>query len=393
MKEFTVPRNIYYGFGAIADVTKIPAKRAMLVSDKVMAGLGWVERVKKVLEDNGTDVRVFAEVEPDPSRDTVAVGAEAMREHEPEVVVGLGGGSSIDAGKAMWVFYEMPDAKWEVVSVPFSLPPMRKKARYIAVPSTSGTGTEVGIGAVITDKASNPPVKKSIDSYELTPDIAILDPELCLTMPPEVTANTGIDVISHALEGYVAAGANEFSDGLCIKALQLVWEWLPRAVADGSNREAREKMHYASASAGLGFNNAGLGITHSLAHQLGAVWGVPHGRANALMLPYVVAYNAAESGARYADVAGALGVGRDSVEGSVEALIERLLALGAEIGMPRSTDDVGIPGEELEAKLDGIAQHALEDACTGDNVRQPSVDDLKAIYLLSREGLTPRVSA
>ena len=279
------------------------------------------------------------------------------------------------------------------MSVPFSLPPMRKKARYIAVPSTSGTGTEVGIGAVITDKASSPPVKKSIDSYELTPDIAILDPELCLTMPPEVTANTGIDVISHALEGYVAAGANEFSDGLCIKALQLVLEWLPRAVADGSNREAREKMHYASASAGLGFNNAGLGITHSLAHQLGAVWGVPHGRANALMLPYVVAYNAAESGARYADVAGALGVGQDSVEGSVEALIERLLALGAEIGMPRSTDDVGIPGEELEAKLDGIAQHALEDACTGDNVRQPSVDDLKAIYLLSREGLTPRVSA
>ena len=391
MKEFTVPRNIFYGFGAIADVTRIPAKRAMLVSDQVMTGLGWVERVQKILVDNGTEVAVFADVEPDPSRDTVAKGAEVMREHEPEVVVGLGGGSSIDAGKAMWVFYEMPDTEWEVVSVPFSLPTMRKKARYIAVPSTSGTGTEVGIGAVITDKASDPPVKKSIDSYELTPDVAILDPELCLTMPPEVTANTGMDVISHALEGYVAAGANEFSDGLSIKALQLVFEWLPRAVVDGSDREAREKMHYASAAAGLAFNNAGLGLTHSLAHQLGAVWGVPHGRANALMLPYVVAYNAATSGARYAEVAAALGVGQGSMEDSVAALIERIGALGAQVGMPKSTSDVGVPDEELEAGLDGIARNALDDACTGDNVRQPTVDELKDIYRRAKEGKTPSI--
>jgi alcohol dehydrogenase len=393
VKEFTVPRNIFYGFGAIADVTRIPAKRAMIVSDQVMAGIGWVERVKKILEDNGTDVGVFAEVEPDPSRDTVAIGAEAMLEHEPEVVVGLGGGSSIDAGKAMWVFYEMPDTKWEVVNVPFSLPTMRKKARYIAVPSTSGTGTEVGIGAVITDKASDPPVKKSIDSYELTPDVAIIDPELCLTMPPEVTANTGMDVISHALEGYVAAGANEFSDGLSIKALQLVFEWLPRAYSDGSDREARERMHYASAIAGLAFNNAGLGLTHSLAHQLGSVWGVPHGRANALMLPYVVAFNAATSGDRYAEVAAALGVEQESMEDSVATLIERIGALGDQVGMPRSIGDVGIAAEEFEARLDDIAQNALDDACTGDNVRQPTVDELKDIYRHSGKGTTPRMSS
>ena len=386
---------MFYGFGAIEAVTKIPAKRAMVVSDQIMAGLGWVDRVVKILRDAGTEVKVFTDVEPDPSRDTVALGAEVMREHEPEVVIGLGGGSSIDAAKAMWVFYEMPDTKWEVVSVPFSLPPMRKKARYIAIPSTSGTGTEVGIGAVITDRAASPPTKKSIDSYELTPDIAILDPELCLTMPPEVTANTGMDVVSHALEGYVAAGANDFSDGLCIQALQLVFEWLPRAVEDGSDRTAREKMHNASTAAGLGFNNAGLGLTHSLAHQLGAVWGVVHGRANALMLPHVVAFNAGDhvSAARYARAAAALGVGRDSVEASVEALVERVLELGDEVGMPRSTGDAGVPDDELQAKLDGIAQHALDDACTGDNVRQPTIGDLKGIYLRVSEGLTPRVGS
>ena len=395
MSEFTVPRSICYGFGAIEAVTKLPAGRAMIVSDQIMAGLGWVDRVTKILEAAGTEVRAFADVEPDPSRDTVAAGAEVMREHEPEVVIGLGGGSAIDAGKAMWVFYEMPETSWDVVSVPFSLPPMRKKARYIAVPSTSGTGTEVGIGAVITDRAADPPTKKSIDSYELTPDLAILDPELCLSMPPEVTANTGMDVVSHALEGYAAAGANDFSDGLCIKALQTVFEWLPRAVEDGSDREAREKMHNASTGAGLGFNNAGLGLTHSLAHQLGAVWGVVHGRGNALLLPHVVAFNAGDpsSAARYAQVATALGVGRDGVEESVGALIDKLLELGDRVGMPRSTGDAGVPGDELEAKLDGIAQHALEDACTGDNVRQPTIDDLRGIYRRVSEGLTPRVGS
>lgn len=391
--EFTVPRNILYGYGAIADVTRIPAKRAMLVSDQVMAGLGWVERVQRILEDNGTEVCVFSDVEADPSRDTVASGVEVMREHEPEVVVGLGGGSSIDAGKAMWVFYELPDMTWDVASIPFSLPPLRQKARFIAVPSTSGTGTEVGIGAVITDRASTPPVKKSIDSYELTPDVAILDPELCLTMPSEVTANTGMDVVSHALEAYAAAGANEFSDGLAIKSLQLTFEWLPRAVADGSHRDARAKMHYASAIAGLSFNNAGLGITHSLAHQLGSVWGVPHGRANAVMLPHVVAYNAASSGARYAEVATALGVGSASTDESVHALIGRIAALMDEVGMPTSTSELGISSDEFEAKLDCIAQNAQEDACTGDNVRQPTVDELKSIYQRSRAGLPEGVTS
>ncbi len=387
MSEFTVPRNIFYGFGAIADVTKIPAERAVLVSDQVMAGLGWVERVKSILENNGTRVRVFADVESDPSRDTVALGTEVLREHQPDVIVGLGGGSSIDAGKAMWVFYELPDMKWEIASVPFSLPPLRQKARFIAVPSTSGTGTEVGIGAVITDKAADPPVKKSIDSYELTPDVAILDPELCLTMPPDVTANTGMDVISHALEAYVSAGANEFSDGLAIRALQLTFEWLATAVADGSDRAAREKMHYASAIAGLAFTNTGLGITHSLAHQLGSVWAVPHGRANAVMMTHVVAYNAASSGARYAEVAAALGLGAASVDEAVVALIERIGVLMGHIGMPTSMSEVGIPSEEFEASLDVIARNALDDACTGDNVRQPTVADLKAIYRRSREGL------
>jgi alcohol dehydrogenase len=387
VKEFTVPRNIFYGYGAIANVTKIPAKRAMVVSDSVMASLGWVERVKAILEANGTEVMLFTDVEPDPSRDTVASGAKIMREFRPEVIVGLGGGSSIDAGKAMWVFYELPEMTWETASVPFSVPSLRKQARFIAIPSTSGTGTEVGIGAVITDRAAEPAVKKSIDSYELTPDVAIVDPELCLTMPPEVTANTGIDVISHALEAYVSVGANDFSDGLAIKALQLAFEWLPSAVKDGTDRTAREKMHYASAVAGLAFNNAGLGITHSLAHQLGSVWGVPHGRANAVMMPYVVVYNSEVSGARYGDVASALGVSGKSAEESVAGLIDRTIELMRQIGMPTSIAELDIASDEWDKTLDVLARNALDDACTGDNVRQPTVEDLKDMYLRSREGL------
>jgi alcohol dehydrogenase len=386
VKEFTVPRNTFYGFGAVANVTAIPARRAMVVSDSVMLGLGWVEKVGAILEANGTEVTVFTDVEPDPSRDTVASGVDIMREWRPEVVVGLGGGSSIDAGKAMWVFYELPEMTWDIASVPFSLPPLRSKARYIAVPSTSGTGTEVGIGAVITNTHADPPVKKSIDSYELTPDVAIVDPELCLTMPPEVTANTGMDVISHALEAYVAAGANDFSDGLAIKALQLAFGWLPSAVKDGTDRTAREKMHYASAVAGLAFNNAGLGITHSLAHQLGSVWGVPHGRANAVIMPYAVGYNAVVSASRYADVASAIGVGGEDVEESVARLIDRIVELMKQVGMPLSIEELGIASDEFGRMIDVIARNALDDACTGDNDRQPTAEDLKGIYARSWEG-------
>jgi alcohol dehydrogenase class IV len=390
MREFTVPRNVFYGEDAINKVTTIPASRAMVVSDAVMAGLGWVDRIVALLEANGSEVVTFTEIEPDPSRTTVARGLEIMRQFGPDVIVGLGGGSSIDAGKAMWVFYELPDMAWETASVPFSLPPLRRKARYIAIPSTSGTGTEVGTGAVITNDAASPRVKKSIDSYELTPDVAIVDPALCLTVPPEVTANTGMDVIAHALEAYVAAGANEFCDGLCVKALQLAFEWLPYAVRKGSDHTAREKMHYASAIAGLGFNNSGLGITHSLAHQLGSVWGVPHGRANAVLLPYVIAYNARLCGARYADVALALGVTGSTVDQLVAGLIQKCFGLMREIGIPISIRQLGINADQFEADLDAIAENARQDACTGDNARQPTLEDLRQIYLHAWEGVLPR---
>jgi alcohol dehydrogenase class IV len=385
--QFTVPREIYYGYGTLENITRIPAERAVVVSDAVMASLGWVDRVKAVLEAAGTEVRVFAEVEPDPCRDTVAKGAEIMREFGPQVIVGLGGGSAIDAAKAMWVFYELPDITWEAACEIFGMPPLRNKARFIAVASTSGTGTEVGNSAVITDRSVQPAIKRFMCDYELTPDVTIADPELCLTMPPEVTANTGMDVIAHALEAYVTAGANDISDGLAIKALQLTFEWLPAAVSDGSDRTAREKMHYASMIAGQAFNNAGLGINHSLAHQLGSVWGVPHGRANAVVMPNVIAFNAEASAERYADVARALGVsGKDSGE-LVSGLIEKLFELMTQIDMPRSIAELDIAADAWDEALEVAARNAFDDGCTGDNVRQPTYGDLKGIYMRSREGL------
>ena len=385
--QFTIPRNVYYGYGAIENITTIPAKRAMVVSDPIMASLGWVDRVKAILEAAGTEVQLFTDVEPDPGRATVAKGTEIMREFGPDVVVGLGGGSAIDAAKAMWVFYELPDITWEEACVIFGLPPLRNRARFIAIASTSGTGTEVGNSAVITDADAKPPVKRFMCDYELTPDVTIVDPELCFTMPPEVTANTGMDVIAHALEAYVSGGANDISDGLAIKALQLTFSWLPAAVSDGSDRTAREKMHNASMLAGMAFNNAGLGINHSLAHQLGSVWGVPHGRANAVVMANVIAYNAGACGERYAEVATALGLaGKDTGE-LVSGLIDRIFELMTQIGMPKSIAELGISSSSWAESLEVIARNAFEDGCTGDNVRQPTCDDMKDIYVRSHEGL------
>jgi alcohol dehydrogenase len=385
--QFTIPRFIYWGYGAIENVTAIPAKRAVIVSDPVVAQLGWVDRVKATLEAAGTEVQVFAEVEADPGRATVARGAELMQNFAPEVIVGLGGGSAIDAAKAMWVFYEYPDMTWEAACEIFGMPPLRGKARFIAIASTSGTGTEVGNSAVITDAEAKPAVKRFMCDYELTPDVTIADPELCLTMPPQVTANTGMDVIAHALEAYVCGGANDISDGLAIKALQLTFTWLPIAVRDGSDRVAREKMHNASMLAGMAFNNAGLGINHSLAHQLGSVWGVPHGRANAVVMPNVIAFNAEASAERYAEVAKAIGLDSDGARELVSGLIEKIFELMGQIGMPRSIAELDIPSSSWEASLEVISRNAFADGCTGDNVRQPTLEDMKNLYVRSHEGL------
>ena len=391
MQQFTVPREIYYGYGAIDSLASVRANRAMVVSDKIMERLGWVNKVKQILGDNGTDVIVFTEVKPDPSRALVAKGLDIMRDFEPDLVVGIGGGSPIDAGKAMWVFYELPEMTWEQACVPFSLPRLRTKARFVAIPSTSGTGTEVGIGTVITDTASVPAVKKSIDSFEITPDVAILDPQLTLSMPPDITANTGMDVIVHAMEAYVANGANEISDSLAMRSMELAFEWLPKAVQSGDDERAREKMHMASAVAGMAFNNAGLGITHSLAHLLGSVWGVPHGRANAVLLPYVIAFNAKVADHRYANIAVALGLEGENNDQLVRALIRRLLCLMDSIAMPAAIKDLGIDEDDFNKSLDSLVVNALEDACTGDNPGEVTADQLKGIYLSAWAGEFPKV--
>jgi len=380
MGQFTIPREIFYGYGAIDSLVSISTDRAMIVCDITMKEIGWVDKVKQILKDNGADVVVFAEVKPDPSRALVKKGLDIMRNFGPDLVVGLGGGSSIDAGKAMWVFYELPEMTWEKACIPFSLPKLRRKAKFVAIPSTSGTGTEVGIGAVITNTESVPPVKLSIDSFETTPDIAILDPEITLSMPPEITANTGMDSIVHAMEAYVANGANEISDPLAMKSLQISFAWLVKSVQDGNDRQAREKMHMASAIAGMAFNNAGLGITHSLAHQLGSVWGIAHGKANAVLLPYVIAFNAKEVASRYADIAIAIGLEGKNNDQLVWALIERISGLMDSIMMPHTIKELGIDESEFNQLLGNLVAKAIEDACTGDNPRKVTADQMKGIY-------------
>ena len=366
--RFTLPRDIYYGKDSLEVLKTIKGKKAILViGGGSMKRAGFVDKIIGYLKEAGIETKLFEGVEPDPSVETVMKGAAAMREFGPDLIVALGGGSPIDAAKAMWVFYEYPDTTFEEIIQPFSFPELRKKAKFIAISSTSGTATEVTAFSVITDYAKG--IKYPLADFNITPDIAIVDPALVATLPPHLVAHTGMDALTHAIEAYVSTLNSPFTDPLAIKAIQMVNEHLIKSFS--GDMSSREEMHYAQCLAGEAFSNALLGIVHSLAHKTGAAFStghIPHGEANAIYLPYVIKYNAKNAEARYADIARSIGIDGTDAE-CVTKLCDKIDAMNAELNIPKTLKEFGIKEDEFKEKIATISENAVGDACTGSNPR------------------------
>lgn len=378
MGSFIIPRKTFHGIGSIENLKEVKGKKAIIVTGNgSMKKAGYLDKAIDILKVVGIDSAVFEGVEPDPSIETVMKGVEAFNKEQPDVIIGLGGCSAIDAAKTMWVFYEYPDTKFEDIIPPFKIKPLRNKASFIAIPSTSGTGTEVTCVAVITDR--NNGVKYPIVSYEICPDIAIVDGDLCKTMPPNVTANTGMDALSHACETFVATLDSNYTDALAAESVKMIFQNLPKAYNDGNDMEARQAMHDASCLAGMAFTNAMLGIIHSMAHQLGGMFGVPHGRANALLMPNVIRYNS-KSTDKYRCLAQIV------EKKAAEEFAQEVEKLRKNVGIENSLREYGIEENIWQEKLDTITQNAMNDPCTGTNPRKPTLEDIKKIYECCYDG-------
>ena len=374
MARFTLPRDLYHGKGSIGELKNLKGKKAIVVvGGGSMRKFGFLDRVVENLKAAGMQVKLFEGVEPDPSVETVMKGAEAMRAFQPDWIVSIGGGSPIDAAKAMWAFYEYPETTFEALCVPFNFPELRTKAKFCAIPSTSGTATEVTAFSVITDYAKG--IKYPLADFNITPDVAIIDPDLAETMPRKLTAHTGMDAMTHAIEAYVSTAHCDYTDPLAIFAIRMIQGDL----VDSYNGDMakRDSMHNAQCLAGMAFSNALLGIVHSMAHKTGAAYSgghIVHGCANAMYLPKVIQYNAKEPGAarRYAEIAQFLGLpGRTDAE-LTASLIAHIQGLNAKLAIPARIKDYegGIIDEaEFLQKLPKVAELAVGDACTGSNPR------------------------
>ena len=370
MGRFTLPRDVYHGKGSLAELKNLKGKKAIVVvGGGSMKRQGFLDKVVGYLKEAGMAVELFEGVEPDPSVETVMKGAEAMRNFEPDWIVAMGGGSPIDAAKAMWAFYEYPDVTFEQLCVPFGFPELRQKAKFAAIPSTSGTATEVTAFSVITDYQKG--IKYPLADFNITPDVAIVDPELVEGLPKNQVACTGMDALTHAIEAYVSTLNCAFTDPLAMKAIDIVDKELLKSF-DG-DMESREMMHYGQCLAGMAFSNALLGIVHSMAHKTGAVFStghITHGLANAMYLPYVIAYNAKvpEAAKRYVEIANSIGIeGRD--DECIETLKSRIRSMNDYLGIPNTLKEFGIIEEEFKEKIATIAENAVGDACTGSNPR------------------------
>jgi len=404
MQWFKIPPRIYFEKGSIQYLEKMPnIKRAFIVTDPMMVQLGYVDKALYYLRKRNDRVHceVFADVEPDPSVETIRRGVDSMNLFKPDVIIAIGGGSPIDAAKGMWLFYEHPDTDFDGLRLKFldirkrafQFPNLGKKAQMVAVPTTSGTGSEVTSFSVITDK-ENGNIKYPLADYELTPDVAIIDPQFVTTLPKTIVADTGLDVLTHAVEAYVSVLASDFTNGLAMKAIELVFKYLPRSYADENDALAREKVHNASCIAGMAFTNAFLGINHSMAHKLGGEFHIPHGRANAVLLPHVIAYNAQKpekfpifpkysefmADYRYAQIAHHLRLGGKTREDEIAALIDAVWKLMEMLNIPTSIKACGVDEKEFFAKVPELAEHAFEDQCTTANPRYPLIADLEELY-------------
>ena len=371
MARFTLPRDLYFGKGSMETLKTLEGKKAfVVVGGGSMKRFGFLDKAISYLKEAGMEVQLFENVEPDPSVETVMKGAAAMTAFEPDWIVSMGGGSPIDAAKAMWTFYEYPNVTFEELCIPFNFPTLRTKAKFCAIPSTSGTATEVTAFSVITNYQTG--VKYPLADFNITPDVAIVDPELAETMPAKLVAHTGMDALTHAIDAYVSTVANPFTDPLAMRAIVMVVEYLKDSY-DG-DMEAREQMHYAQCLAGMAFSNALLGIVHSMAHKTGAAFStghIPHGCANAMYLPYVIKYNAKDERAkkRYAEIATALKLEGKCEDCLIDALCAKIEEMNKYFGIPKTLKEYGIDEKEFNEKVDKIAELAVGDACTGSNPR------------------------
>ena len=406
MGRFTLPRDLYHGKGSIEELKNLKGKKAfVVVSGKVdengnviggsMKSCGFLDRAVNCLKEAGMEVKVFGGVEPDPSVVTVKKGAAAMTEFQPDWIVAMGGGSPIDAAKAMWAFYEYPEVTFEQLCVPFGFPELRQKAHFCAIPSTSGTATEVTAFAVITDYDKG--IKYPMADFNITPDVAIVDPDLAEKMPQKLTAFTGMDAMTHAIEAYVSTLNCDYTDPLALYAICMINRDLVKSY--NGDMDCRDHMHNAQCLAGMAFSNALLGIVHSMAHKTGAAFvdengetlHIIHGCANAMYLPKVIKYNSADetAAARYADIARILGLKGSNTAELVDALIEEINRMNRELNIPTCIKEYDYYGHKVDEKqfldnLSKVAELAIGDACTGSNPRQPSQEEmeklLKCVY-------------
>ena len=407
MLWFRMPEKVYFKYGslgvALPELKEMKKKKAFIVTDRVLAELGYVDKITKVLDENGIDFRVFSEVAPDPTLAIARKGAEAMRSYNPDVIIALGGGSPMDAAKIMWVLYEHPEVNFHDLAMTFMdirkrvypFPKMGEKAMMVSIPTSAGTGSEVTPFAVITDEQSG--VKYPLADYELTPDMAIVDAELMMNMPKGLTAASGIDALVHAIEAYVSVLASEFTNGLALEAIRLVFKYLPQAYNEGTtNVKAREKMAHASTIAGMAFANAFLGICHSMAHKLGAEHHIAHGVANGILIDHVIRFNAVDNPRkqasfpqykypnakwRYAKIAEHLNLGGKNDDEKVENLIKAIQNLKKQINLPSTIAECGVTKEAFYSTLDSMTEDAFDDQCTGANPRYPLMSELKEMYI------------
>lgn len=407
MQWFKLPSKIYFEKNSLLYLEKMEnVERVMIVCDPGMVQFGYADIVRDVLarRKNAVQIEVFSDVEPNPSTDTVYKGTEMMAAFKPDTIIALGGGSAMDAAKGMWMFYENPDtsffgAKQKFLDIRKRTYKIAKpeKTQFVCIPTTSGTGSEVTPFAVITDSDTH--VKYPLADYALTPDVAIIDPQFVLSVPASVTADTGMDVLTHAIESYVSVMASDYTRGLSLQAIKLVFENLEKSTLT-PDMESREKMHNASTMAGMAFANAFLGICHSVAHKIGGEYGIPHGRTNAILLPHIIRYNAKDpqkhamfpkydyfrADTDYADIAKFLGLKGETTAELVEALATAVYELGQKVGIDMSLKAQGVTQEILDTTVDRMAELAYEDQCTTANPKEPLISELKQIIIDAYNG-------
>jgi alcohol dehydrogenase class IV len=380
---YFVSPEIVFGEGALDALGELSGRRALVVTDATLVELGLVERATAHLEKSGFEIHVFDQVEPDPSVQTVRRGTQVAREVEPDWIVGLGGGSPMDAAKAIWVLYERPDLEPGEIN-PFVPLGLRQKARLVTIPTTSGTGAEATWAIVLTDTEEQR--KMGLGNRENVADIAIVDPAMAAGMPPRLTADTGLDALTHAVEGYTCTWHTDVTDGLSINGVRLVLEYLPRAVADGSDMEARERMHNAATCAGLSFGNAMASMAHAMGHVLGSVFHIPHGRAVSLFLPYTVEFAACGAPGRFAELAALLGCTRADGEQAARDLAGLVRDLCRQLGSPTSVAEAGIEGAAYEAHMEKLVDDTFNDTQMVTTARSPSFEELQQLFRYAYAG-------